>query len=216
MFRFALLLILLPTTVGSAQQFGSNPLKWETLPPIPDKLGVAGPLVGVHNDALIVAGGANFPLPVWETTKQWHDKAYVLADTGSGYEWKAAGKLLQPLGYAACVSTPLGIVCMGGNDATNTYADVFLLRWHPENDSVELAGLPPLPRPCAHGQAALIGNSVYLAGGQSGAELSTALSNFGNSTCHGMASPTCNGRSCPVPWPASITEPDGRATQRLC
>ena len=43
---------------------------------------------------------------------------------------------------------------------------------------LKLAGLPPLPRPCAHGQAALIGNSVYLAGGQSGAELSTALSNF--------------------------------------
>ena len=29
--------------------------------PLPDSIGVAGPFVGVHGDALIVAGGANFP-----------------------------------------------------------------------------------------------------------------------------------------------------------
>ncbi|MBR90601.1 MAG: galactose oxidase, partial [Verrucomicrobiales bacterium] len=37
-------------------------LKWEQLPLFPkDHIGVAGPFVGVHNDVLIVAGGANFP-----------------------------------------------------------------------------------------------------------------------------------------------------------
>ena len=35
-------------------------LSWSELPQFPNSVGVAGPFVGVHNDALIVAGGANF------------------------------------------------------------------------------------------------------------------------------------------------------------
>ena len=59
-------------------------LKWEELTELPapdgldENIGVAGPFVGVHNDALIVAGGANFPeKPLWETYKVWHDRIYV-------------------------------------------------------------------------------------------------------------------------------------------
>ena len=44
-------------------------LDWSELARLPNELGVAGPAAGVHNGALIVAGGANFPLPVWETEK---------------------------------------------------------------------------------------------------------------------------------------------------
>ena len=44
-------------------------LQWSELPELPDQLGVAGPFAGVHNDALIVAGGANFPKPVWDNEK---------------------------------------------------------------------------------------------------------------------------------------------------
>lgn len=42
-------------------------LAWDTLPPLPpsagqsQQVGVAGPFAGVHRDALLVAGGANFP-----------------------------------------------------------------------------------------------------------------------------------------------------------
>ena len=39
---------------------GSTSLSWSELPQFPNSVGVAGPFVGVHNDALIVAGGANF------------------------------------------------------------------------------------------------------------------------------------------------------------
>ena len=42
----------------------------------------------------------------------------------------------------------------------------FLLRWDPDTASIETEALPSLPRPCAHGQAALIGRIIYLAGGQ--------------------------------------------------
>ncbi len=39
-----------------------NNLKWTALPDLPGGLGVAGPFVGVHNDALIIGGGGHFPV----------------------------------------------------------------------------------------------------------------------------------------------------------
>ncbi|MHC4994205.1 MAG: sodium:solute symporter family protein, partial [Planctomycetota bacterium] len=153
-------------------------LDWRQLPDLPDALGVAGPFVGVHNDALIVAGGANFPRPVWDNDKAWHDRVYVLTKSGDSYEWKDGGTLPKPTGYGAAISTPNGVVCMGGNDATNTFQDVFVLRWDANTEAVERVEYPPLPEPCAYGQATMIGGVIYLAGGQTGGGLETAMDNF--------------------------------------
>jgi len=156
-------------------------LKWDPLPDLPDPVGVAGPLVGVHNDALIVAGGANFPQPVWESDKAWHDKIHVLVktdDSDAPYAWKDGGTLARPLAYGATVSTPEGVVCMGGNDGDTTFADVFVLRWDKETGKVTRVEYPPLPKPCAYGQAALVDNVIYLAGGQSDSGLDSAMNNF--------------------------------------
>jgi N-acetylneuraminic acid mutarotase len=153
-------------------------LIWEELPALPSELGVAGPFVGVSNDALIVAGGANFARPVWESEKQWHDAIFVLARSGDRLHWIDGGRLPRPIGYGATVSTPEGVVCIGGNDAQQTFAEVFLLRWEAAKQKIARVELPSLPRPCANGQAALVDNVIYLAGGQSGAELSTAMSNL--------------------------------------
>ena len=60
-------------------------LKAEALPDLPDPIGMAGPFVGVHNDALIVAGGANFPVPegedLWEVPKIYHADAWAVSYT---------------------------------------------------------------------------------------------------------------------------------------
>ena len=63
---------------------------------------------------------------------------------------------------------------MGGNDADEVFDDVFLLRWDPDTASIQTEALPSLPQPSAHGQAALIGRIIYLAGGQGGLTLETA------------------------------------------
>lgn len=153
-------------------------LDWQPLPDLPDSLGVAGPFVGVHEDVLIVAGGANFPPPVWESTKTWRDAIHVLQRTPSGYVWRPGGVLPRPRGYGATVSLPEGMLCLGGNDSRGTYRDAFLLSWNPEQQTITQTAFPSLPRPCANGQATLIGNVVYLAGGISGDTLDTALCNL--------------------------------------
>ena len=180
-FLVSLVLILPSRTLAvepSDHSVQPSRLKWQSLPDLPNDLGVAGPFVGIHNDCLIVAGGANFPQPVWESEKQWHDRVYVLEHASNGYAWKDGGRLPRRIAYGAAVSTDDGIVCMGGNDAEVTFDHVFLLRWNPTNDSIEQVEYPPLPRPCAYGQATLINDVIYLAGGQSGGGLDTAMNNF--------------------------------------
>ena len=172
---------LFAATTGLAGQDSSDNgqfLQWSPLPALPNELGVAGPFAGVHNDALIIAGGANFPEPVWENDKVWHDEIHVLVHPASGYMWKSGGKLPRPIAYGAAVSTPDGVVCMGGSDKEQVYSDVFLLSWDPKTHQVTRTDYPSLPQPCAYGQAVTIGTVIYLAGGQSDSGLDSAMANF--------------------------------------
>ena len=179
-FRTALLLALFLFLAASSIVWAGDAemLSWKELPPLPDKLGVAGPFAGVHKGALIVAGGANFPRPVWENDKVWHDRIFVLTKSGDGFVWKDSGKLARPTAYGAAVSTPDGVVCMGGNDAEKTFDEVFLLKWDASAGMVRMTEYPSLPKPCAFGAAALVGNVIYLAGGQNGQSLETAMTNL--------------------------------------
>ncbi|HOH50592.1 MAG TPA: sodium/solute symporter [Candidatus Hydrogenedentes bacterium] len=157
-------------------------LRWEELPPLPDPAGVAGPVVGVHGDALIVAGGANFPEPRWETQKVFHDRVHVLLrETAGGktaYRWVEGPPLARPLAYGACASTPRGVVCAGGNDAESVHADAFLLTWDAAKKTVVTTPLPPLPEPRTNAAAAVLGDTVYIAGGTTGLGLETADTAF--------------------------------------
>ncbi len=158
-------------------------LEWNALPDLPDGIGVAGPFVGVSNDALIVAGGANFPTEagqdIWDVPKVWHDTIWVLHKNPEGVlVWAGPFHLTKPLAYGGAVSTKFGILCIGGNDADTTYADCFLLRWDPDKQSVDQVELPSLPQPSAFMAAAMIGQTVYVAGGQTGSGLDSAHSGF--------------------------------------
>lgn len=154
-------------------------LRWSELPALPDSLGVAGPFAGLHGDALIVAGGANFPLPVWENDKQWHDAIHLLVrDTEGKYTWKDGGKLPRKIAYGSAVSTKEGVVCIGGNDSQQAFADVFLLSFDPATSTVKTSELPALPEPRAFGAATLVGDRIFMMGGQSGQGLDSATNSF--------------------------------------
>ena len=151
---------------------------WDALAVLPNELGVAGPFAGVHNDALIVAGGANFPKPIWISDKAWYDDIYVLQKDGDDYQWLDGGKLPKQIGYGGAVSTKDGVLCIGGNHGDETYDDVFLLSWNRGLSKLTTTVFPKLPRPCAFTAATIVGDTVYVAGGQSGGSLSTAMNNF--------------------------------------
>jgi len=182
-----IILICVATTTrdGFAQEndAAQSMLQWQALPDLPDSIGVAGPFVGVHADALIVAGGANFPIgegdDLWTAPKVWHDRAWVLTrNAADDYQWQGEFQLSRQVAYGACVSTPHGVVCIGGNDSTSVHTDVFLLQWDASSSQLIETALPSLPMPLAYSTAALIGDTIYLAGGQTEAGLESATSTF--------------------------------------
>lgn len=151
-------------------------LNWSKLAPIPDPEGFAAPFAGVHNGALIVAGGANFPeKKPWEGgTKVWYDSVFALEKPDAS--WRKVGKLPRPLAYGMAVSTKDGLACIGGGDAQRHYADCFLLKYI--NGEIRHTSLPPLPKPCAYFSGVSLGNTVYVAGGIETPTATEALKSF--------------------------------------
>jgi len=174
------------TIVGSCKsQENKDYFKWSDLAQLPsasgqkEPLGVAGAFIGVQNNVLIVAGGTNFPQPVWESQKVWYDNIWVLIkEKDNSFKWVDGGKLDQPLAYGASISTNNGVICIGGNNSKGFYADVFRLSWDDKSNKVLKYALPGLPIKCAYGSAARIGDVIYLAGGTSDFGLETAMNNF--------------------------------------
>jgi len=140
-----------------------NTLTWRQLPSLPDAEGFAGPFAGTHNDALLFAGGANFPQQMpWEGgTKVWYDRVFVLDSPVA--VWKDAGRLPRALGYGVSISTDEGVVCVGGSDATQHYTDCFRLQWR--DGKLRTTTLPSLPKPCANSCGAVLANRLFVAGG---------------------------------------------------
>jgi SSS family transporter len=166
--------LALLSTLAHAQD--TQRLNWSRLPTWPDPLGVAGPFVGVHQDRVIVAGGANFPLPVWESAKVWRSEIWCLEPEPDGYRWQPAGDLPAELAYGAAISTDEGVVCVGGNNQTEFSSSCFLLRWDSADEQVVRESLPAFPESIAYTQGGMIQRKVFVVGGQSGPELATATS----------------------------------------
>ncbi len=156
-------------------------LDFQPLPPIPDAIGVAGPLVGWHQNALLVAGGANFADPdtpdLWDVPKQYVDRIWIMTDdpdAGMSFTRQSAGgefRLSQPVAYSAVVTTAHGLVCMGGENSNGPLRRAFLLKFKSfENGQWEVqeddAAVPDLPTAATACSAALVGEYIYLVAGQ--------------------------------------------------
>ena len=136
---------------------------WRELPQLPDDHGFAGSFAGVAGGKLLVAGGANFPEgPPWEGGKKvWHDPVFILDKTDG--QWRQAGKLPGARGYGVSITTPQGVLCIGGSDAERHFAECFLLTM--EAGELESLPYPALPMPLAEMTGALLGNTVHIVGG---------------------------------------------------
>jgi N-acetylneuraminic acid mutarotase len=136
---------------------------WRSLPPYPQEPGMAGPMTGMHNGVLIMAGGANFPgVPLAAGGKKvWHDAIHVLVPGETA--WRAAGRLPAPRAYGAAVSLPGGVLVAGGENSGNVFQDSLMLRWDGEKVLIESG--PALPAAITSAMAVRLGGHVYLAGG---------------------------------------------------
>ncbi|MBN1154398.1 sodium/solute symporter [candidate division KSB1 bacterium] len=159
---------------------------------------ITGAFGGISNNTLFVAGGTDSPALVSENESKYIDDIFILELHGDldSLQWIKGNKLDRPVAYGASVTTPLGVLCMGGKDDKEAFDRVFLLSWDRGLKELSRIDLPPLPQPCAHGCATISGNHVYLAGGQSGPGLRSAMKNFWRLDL----SPLINGAIDQVAW----------------
>lgn len=167
-----ILLLAIPAIYG--QEKSEDNIFWSTptsLPPVNgQQLGLAGAMGGVHNNAMLIAGGANFPdsMP-WKggVKKYWKDIYVLQRDEAGKYQWlEKRFQLPKPLAYGASISYAGGVLCIGGENESGIQSDVYLLQWDGVNKKVVIKKLPSLPMPLTNAAAAISGNMVYVAGGQ--------------------------------------------------
>ncbi len=164
-----MLLGILPLFVEAQQQL----LQWGELPSLQEaptqSIGLGGALIGVHNDALLIAGGSNFPeAPPWEGGgKAWYNEVVVLQKVGDDYSYhEQTFALPHPIAYATAISLKEGVLCIGGRNADSVMTGVFLMQWEPEQQAVTFQPYPSLPTPLAFMAGAKVGETIYIAGGQ--------------------------------------------------
>jgi SSS family transporter len=168
----ATIVSLIACAVAVAQP--ATHLVTEDLPPLPAPR--SGHFAGVHNDALIVAGGSNFEVsPFQGGEKLWFETVYVL-EPGAD-DWIEAGNLPAPRAYGGMVSHASGVYLIGGTNGDHHYDDVLRLTW--ENDSLDISPVDaPLPEPLAMTGSAIIGDTAYLVGGETAPGVTTAQKAF--------------------------------------
>jgi N-acetylneuraminic acid mutarotase len=137
------------------------------LPPVGDPIGFAGAFAGTHRGHLIAGGGANFPdgkMP-WDGGKKvWHDRLFTLDLNQPETGWKPAGKLPSPNGYGVSITTPEGILIIGGSDESHHLPQVHLMTLNADHQA-SFHPLPPLPEPLAQMCGSSVGRTIHLCGG---------------------------------------------------
>jgi len=135
-------------------------------------MGLAGPLGGVDHGVLLVGGGCNFPdsMP-WAGGKKKYYKGVYVVDMHRRAVI-AVDSLPEPIAYGASVTTPRGVVYIGGENEDGVSARVYCVRWE---GKLGVRRLPDLPVALTNASAALLGQTIYVAGGETAAGVSDRL-----------------------------------------
>lgn len=150
-------------------------IEWKTiaeLPPFRDQsksIGVAGPVVGIINNKLIVAGGANFPdkMP-WQGGKKiyYNNISIFNKEKEQVFQEKIQNSLTSNIAYAANCITPFGVVYAGGENELGFSDKVYLLQWDEASNNLRQTKLPDLPVETTNGSLVCIDNTIYFLGGE--------------------------------------------------
>nr|WP_294906167.1 kelch repeat-containing protein [uncultured Lacibacter sp.] len=172
-------LLMFFTAAIHAQKKQELKLQWTIAAELPvagngqTSLGFAGMVAGVHNNKLLIAGGANFPVAMpWNGgKKKYYDDVYVYIKKGNRFVLQQKSKLSFSIAYAASCTTAKGIVFAGGENENGPSRKVYLLTI--ENATVSTTALPDLPYAITNASITVKEEKIYLAGGETVTEASS-------------------------------------------
>ena len=128
--------------------------------------GVSACFAGVVGDMLIMAGGCNFPdKPAAEGgPKRYYQGIYAAQITSEKQlNWELIGQLPAPCAYGVSIPLDDGLLCIGGNNTNESFADVFKIILKEGKAAVKL--YPGLPVPMDNFTGARCGNRVIVSNG---------------------------------------------------
>jgi N-acetylneuraminic acid mutarotase len=142
--------------------------QWRDLAPLPRD--TSGQFAGVSHGALIVVGGSRFDKAPYDGgIKQWLDSVFVLEPDAQ--EWLTFHGP-HAMAYGGSVTWRNSLVVAGGSDGRRNFREAYRVEW--ENGQPAFTPLPELPFPLANCEAELIGDRMYVFGGQQSPDTATA------------------------------------------
>ena len=129
--------------------------------------GVSAPYVGIADGVIIRAGGCNFPdnplAP--DSKKQFYQGIYSLTQNSEGdFVSRQIGRLPFPMAYGAGVTTPEGLIIIGGTSPSEALSSVYKINVDKEGKAV-ITQLPSMPGTIDNMAAAYLDGKIYVAGG---------------------------------------------------
>jgi N-acetylneuraminate epimerase len=172
--RLIISMLLMLTTSALWAQKKAYAMQWKIAGELPTangqekSLGVAGPVAGMHNDVLIVAGGANFPdaMPWQGGKKRYYTEGYIFKKQDDSLICFRSFQLPYAIGYTANSTTSKGIVAVGGENEDGISDTVLLLVWNKATETVQIDHLPDLPLALTNAAVGCRKETVYVAGGE--------------------------------------------------
>lgn len=129
--------------------------------------GVSAAFAGTVAGKVIKAGGCNFPVNPMApgSVKKFYQAIYELVPQADGsIVSKKIGMLPEAIAYGASVTTPQGVVAIGGTTAQKALSSVLLISLD-ENGYAVVSELPAMPVTVDNTSAAYLDGKVYVAGG---------------------------------------------------
>ena len=128
--------------------------------------GVSACYAGHIGNALVMAGGCNFPdaLPSKGGTKRYYKGIYAATpDSSRSLHWKLVGWLPEEAAYGVSVTLPDGMLCIGGNNQVHSLASVLKISF--DGHKATATALPPLPHGMDNFTGCMADSVVYVMGG---------------------------------------------------
>ena len=141
------------------------------LPAVRDQeksLGYAGPVAGIHNNILLVAGGANFPdtMPWMGGKKKYYEEGYLFKKENDILIHFKTFLLPYSIAYSANCSTSQGIIAAGGENEKGISNKVLQIQWNLSSENIQIEYLPDLPLALTNAAITSNDNLVFIAGGE--------------------------------------------------
>lgn len=142
-------------------------------------LGVSACYAGMIHGRLLLAGGCNFPeISAAEGGKKHFYRGIYIAEilNDSVLSWQKMGELPVAAAYGVSISTPEGVICIGGTGEYGAMSSVYRLDISQDNGILSIDTLPSLPVAIDNMSGALLNDTIlFVAGGNINGSPSNSL-----------------------------------------